>query len=633
MSGGVGQGGFPGGGMGRRLGSGEQVKGKVYDRELIKRLIKYALPYWYLFVIALILILAVSLSGLARPYLIKVAIDEYITKAYSHAISVGQAENGIRSLGTVFFVLIILEFLLSYLQNYVLQYTGKKIIMNLREEIFSHIQRLPISYFDKNPVGRIVTRVTNDTDALNEMYVNVAVGFLQNIFEMAGIIILMLGLSVKLTLLSFTVFPFMVIVTVFFRKKAREVFGEIRTKLAAINIFLSEHLSGMKIIQAFNMQEKKYQEFEKINREYYEASFKHIALFGIFRPFMDVIRMLALALLLWYGGKNIMGGALAFGTLYLFIDYTNKFFQPIMELTEKYNILQSAMVASDRIFSLLDKEPEPEPEGDPVIMQKVKGEIEFKNVWFAYIGEEWVLKDVSFKILPGQSVAFVGATGAGKTSIINLICGFYRHQKGKILIDGVDIRQIDQHELRKNIGLVMQDVFLFSGDIENNIRLFDDKYSLWQVKQAAKYVKADTFINRLPRDYSNPVNEKGSTLSMGQRQLLSFARALLFDPRILVMDEATSNIDTETEGLIQEALEKLMKGRTTIAIAHRLSTIQKADKIIVVHQGRIREIGTHQELLKMEGLYYKLYRLQYKEDEQRPTFAGTYRYPTSKLSF
>ena len=601
-----------GGGFGHGRSLGEKATGKVYDKQLLKRLIVYAKPYWHWFLIALILILSISAAGLARPFLIKVAIDEYITKAYEGMITTEQAVNGVRHLGIIFLVLMLGELVFSYTKTYLLQFAGKKIIMNMRNQIFSHIQKLPVVYFDKHATGRIVTRVTNDTEALNEMYVNMAVGFLQSIFEMIGIVVLMLTLSVQLTLVSFAVIPLMVIITIFFRKKAREVFGEIRKRLAAINGFLSEHLSGMKIIQVFNMQKKKEEAFEQINHDYYKASFKHIILFGVFRPFMDVIRLLALALLLWYGGNNILGGTLAFGTLYLFIEYTNKFFQPITELTEQYNILQGAMVSAERIFSLMDHASEPDIEEKEETFEKLKGKIEFKNVWFAYEGDAWVLKDVSFTIYPGQSVAFVGATGAGKTSIINLICGFYQHQKGEILIDGVRINAISKIQLRKNIGLVLQDVFLFSGTVEENIKLFDRSISREKVQKAAKYVNADDFIQKMPKHYQTHLNQKASVLSMGQRQLLSFARALLNDPAILVMDEATANIDTQTEKLVQQTLAKLMQGRTTIAIAHRLSTIQSADQIIVIHKGRIVEQGVHQALLKQEGLYYGLYRLQYQ---------------------
>ena len=595
-----------------RDGEDGKLSMKRYDKGIIKRLLKLAIPYWYLFVCALALILAVSASSLARPYLIKIGIDNYIQGGVTGRLPVDEAKRGLYYLGLLYLGLIIGEFLFGYLQHYILQYTGTKIIYNIRRKVFDYIQNLPLSYFDSHATGRIVTRVANDPDALNEMFTNVLLGFLKNIFVMVGIVVVMFRLSFELTIVTFMVLPLMVVAAVLFRTKARKVFREIRTKLAAINAFMAEHIMGIKIIQAFNMQRKKFEEFDKINKEYYQANMRRVTIFGIFRPFMDVVRSLAVAILLWYGGRNILAGVLEFGTLYVFVDYIGRFFQPIMELTEEFNILQSSIVSAERIANLLDEEQEVNPAGEGVKRERIRGEIEFRNVWFAYQGEEWVLKDVSFKVEPGQAVAFVGATGAGKTTIINLLCGFYEHQKGEILIDGIDIRTMKKSELRKHIGLVLQDVNLFYGDIETNIKLFDENITLDEVKQAAKYVNAHGFIEALPGGYKHMLSEGGTTLSAGQRQLLSFARALIRDPEILVMDEATSNIDTETEGLIQDALGKLIKGRTTIAIAHRLSTIQKADQIIVIHKGRIREKGNHQELLRQKGLYYNLYKLQYE---------------------
>lgn len=604
-----------GGGMGRRMAAGEEkFDYRLMNKKIVWRLLREVIPYLLPFLISICLILSVSAFSLARPYIVKTAIDDYITPVIEGKAETEHALAGVSRMSLIFLLLILAEFAFGYLQTYILQSTGKKIIMNLRSRVFNHIQKLPVAWFDKNPVGRIVTRVTNDTEALNEMYTDVVVSFIQDIFVMAGVIVLMLSMHTGLTLISLAVVPLMATAAILFRKTARKVFGTIRTRLAVINAFLAEHISGMKIIQVFNMQKNKMNEFDKVNRDYLEANNRMIAVFGIFRPFMDIISSLSLALLLWAGGGNILSGFMELGTLYAFINYTNRFFQPIMDLTEKYNTMQSSLVSSDRIFSLLDEAAEPGPEGQPVVLDKVNGRIEFKNVWFAYTGENWVLKDVSFVIEPGQSVAFVGATGAGKTSIINLICGFYENQKGEILIDGVNIKQCTKQSLRKNIGLVLQDVFLFSGDIETNIRLFDRNISGEKVREAACLAHADSFIEMLPGGYKSMLTEKGSTLSAGQRQLLSFARALVRQPAILVMDEATSSIDTETESLIQKALEKLMEGRTTIAVAHRLSTIQKADQIIVIHEGRIHEKGTHQELLEQKGLYYNLYRLQYANE-------------------
>jgi ATP-binding cassette subfamily B multidrug efflux pump len=618
MAGGLGFGGMMHGAGGARggLSEDERVDGKIYDFKLIKKMSRFAKPYLHLFLAALILILAVSSSRLARPYITKIAIDEYMSKGLSGELPTDSARKGLYTLGVLFFGLVVMEFAFSYLHTYILNLAGKKIVMNLRDRIFRHIQKLPVSYFDKNPVGKIVTRVTNDTDSLNEMFTNVIVSLMQDIFVMIGVVAIMLSLSVRLTIISFLVLPVMTLATYMFRKKAREIFQEIRARLANLNAFLAEHVSGMKLIQVFNMQDKKCDEFEKTNKEYYDSNRKRIILHGLFRPFMDVVNSLAIALILWFGGRDIISGILEFGTLYAFTNYINQFFQPIMNLTEIYNTMQSSMVSAERIFDLLEEKPEPEPEDDDTIeLKEIRGEIEFKNVWFAYVGENWVLKDVSFKINPGETAAFVGATGAGKTSIINLICGFYEIQKGDIFIDGINLKKIKKTALRKNIGLVLQDVFLFSGDIETNIKLFEEGITFDKVKKAAEYVNADYFISRFPEGYKHPVNEKGTTLSAGQRQLLSFARALVFDPAILVLDEATSNIDTETEILIQKALVKLLSGRTSIAIAHRLSTIQKADKILVIHKGTIRESGSHQELLEKKGLYYNLYKLQYDGED------------------
>ncbi len=605
MPGGMGYGGF----NKNYVSKGRHEKVKL-NRGMLKRLIRYAAKYWYAFAVSLLMITVVSFSRLARPYLIKRVIDEFMYTGVKGEMPAAEAVNGIRYVSMLFLGLILLEFFFNYGHVYLLHYTGKKIIMELRDRVFSHIQKLPLSFFDKNPAGRLVTRVTNDTDALNQMYTNVVVGFLQNIIMMAGIIAIMFSLDYRLTLVSFLILPVMVAVVIIFRKKAREVFTLIRNRLAAINAFLSEHIPAMKIIQAFNMEDSKFRQFEKVNRDYYDASMKRVQVFGLFRPFMDVVKSLALSLLLWYGGGRIIQGRLEFGTLYAFVNYINMFFQPVMQLTEQYNLFQGAMVASDRIFRLLDTPVEPHP-SSPAVIKEIKGGIVFKNVWFAYVGEDWVLKDVSFDISPGESVAFVGATGAGKTSVINLICGFYENQKGRILVDGIDIKDMDRKTLRSSIGLVLQDVFLFSGSILDNIRLFDGSADGEEAKKAAEYVNAHEFINDMPDGYMSPVNERGTILSMGQRQLVSFARAVIRDPAILVMDEATSSIDTETEGLIQQALERIMRGRTCIAVAHRLSTIQKADRIIVLHKGKLGESGTHQELLAENGLYHELYRLQF----------------------
>jgi ATP-binding cassette subfamily B multidrug efflux pump len=482
----------------------------------------------------------------------------------------------------------------------------------MRQAIFSHIQKLSFSFFDNNPVGKLVTRVTNDTENLNQMYTGVLVNLFKDIFMLVGIIIVMINIHTKLALVCMAAVPFIAFFTVIFRINARKAHRRVRTQLSKINAFLSEHISGMRIIQIFNREKQKQQEFDNNNTGYYKAALKELKVNAVFRPSIEFLFSMALSLLLWYGGGQLIKGNIEFGVLYAFVTYIQMFFQPINDLTEKFNIIQSAMASAEKIFYLLDQNdiiPDPKK---PIPLEKVEGRIDFEHVWFAYKEGEWVLRDVSFTIHPGQTVAIVGATGAGKTSIINLMSRFYDVQKGRILIDGIPINRVKKEELRRHIGTVLQDVFLFTGDIESNIRLTSAEISPEKIREVARYVNAHKFIEKLPNKYHEEVMERGATLSTGQRQLLAFARALAFNPSILILDEATANIDTETEELIQDALVKLIEGRTTIAIAHRLSTIQHADKIMVMHRGKIREMGTHQELLSKRGLYYQLYQLQYK---------------------
>ncbi|SET09618.1 ABC transporter ATP-binding protein [Anaerobranca gottschalkii] len=657
----------------------EEVIGKAYDSRLMKRLLKYAKPYWKTFAISILLLMIITVIDLARPYLVKIAIDDYIfTNPYvvvekgfeeadrypgiqfkgkyfikekylpesyrdypryiiesseegyylvpvnfsGESIPLSRSEylafrqldiDGLTKLGFIFVLIVFLGFGLNYIQVYLLHKTGQKIIYNLREEIFTHLQKMSLSFFDKNPVGRLVTRVTNDTETLNEMFTGVLVNLFKDIFILLGIMIIMLRLNLRLALTVFSILPFVLLASLFFRIKAREAYREVRTRLARINANIAENISGMKIVQIFNQQQKKFNQFDEINKGYLDASLKEIKVFAVYRPFIDLLYYLALTILIWFGGGSVLRGTLEFGVLYAFVSYVQMFFQPINDLTEKYNILQASMASSERIFQLLDKEEDIKNPPNPVPLTKVEGKIEFKNVWFAYNEGEWVLRDVSFTINPGETVAFVGATGAGKTSIISLISRFYDIQKGEILIDGVNIKDVDQQELRKHIGVVLQDVFLFSGNVKENIRLNNENITDEDIKRIARTINAHHFIEKLPNKYEEEVQERGSTFSAGQRQLLAFARALAFDPAILVLDEATANIDTETEELIQKALTKLIEGRTTIVVAHRLSTIQNADKIIVMHKGKVREMGTHQELLEKGGLYYDLYQLQYKE--------------------
>lgn len=521
--------------------------------------------------------------------------------------------SGINRISIIFFFVILFTFVFNYLQTIILNYTSQKIIFNIREDIFNHVQSLSISFFDKNPIGRLLTRVTNDTETLNEMYTSVLITLFKDLLLLVGIMFVMLKMDFKLAILSFSLIPLILLISLIFRKKIRVLYRRSRAQLATINSSLNENITGIRTIQIFNKEKKVSKSFDKLNNDHLITQKKEIKTYAIFRPSIEVIRSIGIASLIYFGGGKVISSAIEFGVLYAFIDYLQKFFAPIIDLTEKYNILQSAMASSERIFNLLDTQDTIENKENVQLLDKVAGRIEFKNVWFAYNDNDWVLKDISFVINPGEAIAFVGATGAGKSSIINLITRFYDIQKGEILLDGVNIKDIDKFELRKNIGVVLQDVFIFTGTIEENIRLNNSSINDEDVVEVSKYVNAHSFISKLPNQYKEPVMERGSTLSSGERQLLAFARTLAYNPKILILDEATSNIDTETELLIQDALEKLIKGRTTIAVAHRLSTIQHADNIIVLSNGRIVEMGNHQQLLEKESMYYDLYKLQYSD--------------------
>lgn len=503
----------------------------------------------------------------------------------------------------------------GYLSIFLLQAAGQKIIYNIRKDLFRHVEGLSLSFFDKNPVGRLVTRVTNDVEALNEMYTGVLVYIFKDIFIIIGILIAMLSLNVKLALVILASVPFILSGAIIFKKYDRDAYRDVRAKLAKINSSLSENISGVKTVQIYHKEDKMFKQFDGINKSYYQATMKQLTIFALFRPSVDLLSTLTLAGILWFGGVKVLNQEIQVGVLFAFISYLMQFFQPIFDLTEKYDILQSSMASAERIFMLMDNKDMISNIDEPEKMERLKGEIEFKNVWFAYNEEQWVLRDVSFKIRQGEKIAFVGATGAGKTSIISLISRLYDIQKGEILIDGINIKHMDQHELRRNLATVLQDVFLFTGDIKSNIRLNDETITDEDIVKACRYVNADRFIEKLPKKYEDAVNERGTTFSQGERQLIAFARAIAFNPPILVLDEATSNIDTETESLIQDALNKITRDRTTIIVAHRLSTIKNADKIIVLHKGKVREVGNHEELLAKEGLYYNLYKLQYKELE------------------
>lgn len=582
----------------------EEVLGKAYDARLMKRLIKYLKPYSKWVILAIVLTVGVALLSTIRPYLTKIAIDNYI---------INKDPVGLRNIILVLLGTLIFQGLVQYTMTYLTQWIGQKTIFDLRMELFEHIQKLSMSFFDRNPVGRVVTRLTNDIEVLNEMFSSGIVMVFADIFIIGGILFFMFSLSWQLTLIALSVVIPLIYATIIFRRKVRSAFRDVRFYLAKMNAFLQEHVSGIMVVKIFNKEKKTLDDFEEINYDHTKANIKSVLYYSVFFPVVELIGALSGALIIWYGGGNVVQGVLTIGVLISFIQYSEMFFRPIRDLSEKYNIMQTAMASSERIFRLLDRKPAINNSTNTVELTDCRGNISFKNVSFAYIRDNYVLNDISFDIKAGEKVAFVGATGAGKTSIMNLLCRFYETQKGEILIDGINIKDIKQSDLRKNIGLVVQDIFLFSDSIANNISLNNYNIDSAKIKEAADIIGINHFIERLPEQYEQNVKERGVTLSQGQRQLITFARALAYDPRILILDEATSSVDTHSEILIQNAIDKLMQGRTSIIIAHRLSTIQKCDKIIVMHKGEIRETGTHQELLELGGIYSKLYQLQYKE--------------------
>lgn len=565
------------------------------------RLIAYMKPYAHWGIFALLLVLGLTAFDLYRPMLVGDAIDTFGASG-DYDVIIATAIK--------YAVVLALSFAFNIAQTWILQKTGQNIILQIRKDLYRHIQSLGSRYFDITPVGKLVTRVTNDVEALNEMYSGILVQLFRNIVKIVGLAGVMLVLDVRLAAISFVLMPLVIGLTVLCQKIARNIYRLYRTRLTDINTFLSEHLSGMKIIQIFGRQERKFEEFHDKNTKLYKAFYREMLMYAVFRPLIYILSILSLMIVLWFGSRNVFDEIISVGTLYIFSNYIRSFFDPIQELAEQFSTLQSSIASAEKIFTVMDEDefiPEVENPKQP---DKIIGKIEFDHVWFAYDGENYVLKDVSFVINPGEKVAFVGATGAGKSSILNLIGRYYDIQKGHIYIDGIDIRQLSKKQLRSAIGQMQQDVFIFEGDVAYNIRLNDNDITDEQVKEAAEYVNASHFIEKLPQGYHEPVTERGATFSAGERQLLSFARTLAHNPSILVMDEATANIDTETEILIQEALEKLMDGRTTIMVAHRLSTIQHADCIMVMHKGRICERGTHRELLEQDGIYRKLYELQ-----------------------
>ncbi len=585
----------------------EEVLGRAYDARLMRRLLGYLRPHRLAVMGALASIVGHSVLQLAQPYLTKVAIDRHI--------ATGDL-TGLGTLALLFLGVLVGSFALEYAETYTMQLTGQRIMFDLRMQIYRHLQRLDLRFYDRNPVGRLMTRVTTDVDALNDLFSSGVVSVFGDLFTLTGIMIVLLIMDWRLALVAFSVLPLIVMVTQWFRRNARESYRKVRTRLARINAFLQEQITGVATVQLFCREAKSFDRFAGINQEYRGANIESIFYYAVFYPVIEVVGALATALILWYGGGWTLDSTLTLGSLVAFLLYAQRFFRPISDLSEKFNLLQSAMASSERIFGLLDTPVEIESPASPVPRPaKAPGRIVFDKVWAAYTGEEYVLRDVSFDVMPGQRIGIVGATGAGKSSLINLLLRFYDVNRGRILIDGVDIREMELGELRSLFGLVLQDVYLFSGTIAENVRLGNRGISEADIQRATAAVHADGFINGLPDGLNSAVAERGATFSVGQKQLLSFARALAFAPPILVLDEATSSVDTETELLIQDALHRLMAGRTTIAIAHRLSTVQDMDKILVLHKGRLREVGSHQELLAQRGIYYKLYQLQYREQE------------------
>ncbi len=585
----------------------EKAIERSIDRKTAQKLLSYIKPYKMLFAFTVFLLLVTAGLQILGPFIIMIAIDQYITP--------GQLE-GFLNIVLLFALVILLEFVIRYFQQYLTEILGQKIMYDMRMDIFDHIHRMPLSFFDRNPVGRIMTRVTTDVQTLNEMLSSGIVTLFGDIFMILGIMIIMLSINLRLSLITFSVLILLAIATFIFRSKVRVTFKIIRAKISAINSYLQEAISGMNTIKIFGREARSTMEFRKLNQDYLGAYLKTVFYYAVFYPIVTLISTMAIALIIWYGGGQVIRGVLTFGILVAFIQYIERFFHPISDLSEKFGILQEAIAASERIFNILETKPSITSPKDPVKVNKIKGDISFENVWFSYNGDDYVLKDINFKLGSGQSIAFVGATGSGKTSIINILNRFYDIQMGNILLDGVDIKDYALKDLRKHIGIVMQDVFLFSGSILDNIRLGDPSISKERVIEAAKYVNAHKFIEKLPQKYDQEIKERGKILSVGQKQLIAFARAIVFNPEVLlVLDEATSSIDSEIEALIQDALKKVMSARTTIIIAHRLSTIKNVDNIMVLSHGRILEQGTHSSLLASRGIYYKLYRYQYQLQE------------------
>jgi ATP-binding cassette subfamily B protein len=588
----------------------EDVLGKAYDARLMRRLLTYLWPYWRQVVVAFLAITAGAVAQLAQPYLIKIAIDRYI--------AAGDI-TGLDRLAAGYLGILVAAFATEYVQTWTLQLTGQRIMFDLRMAVYRHLQRLDLKYYDRNPVGRLMTRVTSDVDVLNDLFTSGVVTVFGDVFTIVGIMAVMLWMNWRLALVAFSVLPLIMLVTQWFRRNVRDSYRVVRGWVARINAFLQENITGMATVQLFRREALNFARFDDIDRKHRDANIDSIFYYAVFYPAIEVVGALASALIVWYGGGDVLRNALTLGALVAFLQYSVRFFRPISDMSEKFNVLQSAMASSERIFKLLDEPVSIQSAAKPATRPvPALGRIVFDRVWFRYVegGDEsdYVLKDISFEVHPGERVGIVGATGSGKTTLINLLMRFYDVTSGRITVDGVDVKDLDLADLRGLFSLVLQDVHLFSGTIADNIRLGNRRIDDERVARAARAVHADRFVERLPERYASAVAERGATLSMGQRQLLSFARALAFDPRVLILDEATSSVDTETELLVRDALQVLMAGRTTIAIAHRLSTIQDMDKILVLHKGRLRESGTHQQLLARRGIYFKLFELQYKSE-------------------
>ncbi|HTB91978.1 MAG TPA: ABC transporter ATP-binding protein [Candidatus Sulfotelmatobacter sp.] len=599
----------------------EEALGKAYDSRLMKRLLRYMSPYKWRVIFALALVAIVTPLELAPPILFQRSIDNYLVPGSKGLLELSKAWHGIILISLFYLGVLVFDFLAQYIQIRIMQRVGQQTMYDMRTEIFGRLQRLPMSYFDRNPVGRLMTRVTTDVDALNDLFAAGVVTMINDFFLLVVMAGLLFKIDWRLALDAMAILPFIFVVTLVFRKYVRDANRKIRTAIARINSFLQEYISGMAVVQLFNRENKARLQFKQRNEENMLAWRDAILAYALFYPAVEFLSFATIALIYWSGGNRILGNALTLGVLIEFTMFAQRFFRPIQDLSEKFNILQSAMAASERIFKLLDEPITIQSCADAKHITSPRGEIEFRNVWFTYrdvaepADEDWVLRDVSFKMQSGQTFAIVGHTGAGKTTLISLLLRFYDIQRGQILLDGVDIRLLDLQELRKQFGIVLQDPFLFTGTIESNIRLGTPGITRANVEHALDEIGLGDFIHSLPQGVETEVNERGSTLSVGQRQLISFARALAHNPRFLILDEATSSVDTKTELLIREALDRLLSGRTALVIAHRLSTIQHADRILVFHKGRLREEGAHQELLAQRGIYYRLYQLQYKEQE------------------